>query len=149
MYLANVGGPTHNVSGWQMVADGGGADGWSTICDVRPAGVSAQVDTATNKRIDIRKTGVYDVEASVGWTSVTSGTLIAVSPGVNGVTAPYMAIVAASSSEHTIQWRGMLSLTSGDYLKLIAYLADATARTYITAAAQNIRLTCRYIGPAS
>src|SRR5207253_10047048 len=54
------GSPTHSSSAnWQKVGSGGGTLTWVSAFDRRPDGISAQVDIATNKRIDIRKDGVW------------------------------------------------------------------------------------------
>jgi hypothetical protein len=151
MYLANSGSPTNTGAGaWQAVADGGGTDTWNSYIDKRPSGVSAQVDTATNKRIDIRKTGLYRVNCAVAFTSIADGKLVAVSPGLNGATTLYATAHTGFTNDVTVRYTQILSLTSGDYLKLLALHTDSASEAYNTAQGMSgCFIEAEYIGPAT
>jgi hypothetical protein len=74
MYAANSGSPTQTLNGdYQKLGSGGGTLTWVSEIDKRPAGVSAQVDTATNKRLDVRASGLYDVKWSVIFATFSDG----------------------------------------------------------------------------
>lgn len=150
MYAANSGAPTHTSSGgWQKVGSGGGTLTWTSAFDIRPSGVSAQVDTATNKRIDIRKTGVYRIAWSVAFTSITDakvcysavyrdGSQLVASSSLNGVAGPPI-----------LHGQYMVSLTSGSYLELYANQNDSASEAYDVSNNSRNYLSIEYIGPAS
>jgi len=149
MYLANSGAPTHtSASAWQKVGSGGGTATWVSEFDVRPSGVSAQVDTTTNKRIDIRATGVYLVTASVAFASIAAGALIGVSYGKNNATAPYIAGPMGGTNECAIQITDVVTLTAGDYVQLLAYQTDSASEAYTVAAGRSCRIAVQYIAAA-
>lgn len=149
MYVANSGAPTHTSSGgWQKVGSGGGTVTWTSEFDVRPAGVSAQVDTATNKRIDIRQSGIYLVSAMVMFSSISDAKTSGVAIRVNGseyAQGFYGNGKADLAAPHvTIP----LSLTSGQYVELFAYQEDSASEAYLVSGTFRNRLSVMYIGPS-
>lgn len=133
MYLANSGAPTHTSSGgWQKVGSGGGTGTWVSYFDVRPSGVSAQVDTATNKRIDIRYSGLYQLTWSATFNAITDGKVLDSAIYKNGVLlcgAPEDTGVA-----HVMSTKASFTapLVSGDYLELYANQNDSASEAYFT-----------------
>lgn len=150
MYVANSGAPTHTSNGgWQKVGSGGGTVTWTSEYDKRPPGASAQVDTATNKRIDIRKTGVYIVTAAVELSSISAAKLVAVAAYKNGAAALQSRITTGAAFPSGAHLSAPLVLTSGDYLELYAYQNDSASEAYDTAVASYNRLTVTYLGPST
>lgn len=150
VYLANSGAPTHTSNaGWQKVADGGGTDTWTSAWDVRPSGVSAQVDTATNKRIDIRKTGLYLVTASVRFSAISADKTVGVGVYVSGVQTIIEARTTSVAATPNVRVSEVMSLSSGGYLELYAYQSDSASEAYDVSLTHNNRLSATYIGPAS
>jgi hypothetical protein len=150
MYLANSGSPTHTTSGTeQKVGSGGGTATWTASHDIRPTGVSAQVDTATNKRIDIRKTGVYLVTASVGFSAISDAKAVSVAVYTNGTRIALAAGAVGALVTPVVPLVFPGSFTSGDYLELYANQNDSASETYFTGLATACMLSIQYVGPAS
>lgn len=151
MHLANSGSPTHTSSGsYQKVGSGGGTATWVSDFDKRPSGVSAQVDTATNKRIDIRNTGLYWVAGRVGFNSITAAKTTGVSVHKNGADIGFNNYVSTgATSSLVVNASGILSLTAGDYLELFAIQDDSASEAYITSVPEICSMQISYLGPAS
>jgi len=151
MYAANSGSPTHtSASEWQKVGSGGGTLTWTSEIDKRPSGVSAQVDTSTNKRIDIRKTGLYQVSWSVQFSSIKDAKRYASAVYKNGTQATQA--IATSGVATTVSAVGsrVLSLTSGDYLELYAFQSDSSIEAYeVTGGPSAIYVQAAYLGAAT
>lgn len=151
MYLSAGDAATHSNSGnFQKVGGGADAGTWVALCDIRPSGVSAQVDTATNKRIDIRQTGIYAVTWSVCFAATTTGQLTAGSVYVDGVEAYRAGAPNAALTGNTLYHRGsvMVSLTSGNYLELFGYQVSGGAKSYGLGSGVTF-LSVQYLGAAS
>lgn len=150
MYAANSGAPTHTVDGgWQKVGSGGGTLTWTSEIDKRPSGVSAQVDTATNKRIDIRATGLYRVEYCVTFNSLAAGSSYGVAAYLNGGRACSVHGTVGTTGFIQIPGSRILSLTSGQWLELYAYHDDSASETYWVTESGGCYLQAEYLGPAS
>jgi len=150
MYAANSGSPTHTSSGgWQKVGSGGGTLTWTSEIDKRPSGVSAQVDTATNKRIDIRKTGLYRVGWSVAFDAMTDGKIVASAVYKNGSGVAQARVNNGASTGAETSGSKILSLTSGDYLELYGYQNDSVSEAYNVGASYANYLQAEYLGPAT
>lgn len=150
MLVANSGSPTHTSNGgWQKVGSGGGTVTWTNDIDKRPSGVSAQVDTSTNKRIDIRKTGLYRVNWSVCFTSIADAKLVASGVYKNGSIITQASDVQGAASQAICNGTQILSLTSGDYLELYAYQADSASEAYYTGSPTLNFIQIEYLGAAS
>lgn len=151
MYLDTTGAPTHTSSGnWQKVGDGGGTETWVSLCDVRPTGVSAQVDVATNKRIDIRRGGIYLVSFGVAFASLADGLVVAANLYVNGASRIFSQPGRnGGTGFHSADRTSLVSLASGDYLELYAFQNDTASEGYYVAGGQVNFIQATYIGPAS
>ena len=150
MYAANSGSPTHTNNGdWQKVGSGGGTLTWISEIDKRPSGVSAQVDTSTNKRIDIRKTGLYRVNFSVLFSTITSKKLVYASVYKNGTQAAVAISIPGGTDAVQALGTRILSLAAGDYLELWAYQNDSASEAYQVAQSYYVFLQAEYLGPAS
>lgn len=150
MYAANSGAPTHTSSGgWQKVGSGGGTLTWTSEIDKRPSGVSAQVDTATNKRIDIRKTGLYRVGYSVGFSALADGKTFSPAVYKNGALIIEHNQRVGSAGTPISNGSRIVSLTSGDYLELYAWQDDSASEAYYVANSSDTFLQAEYLGPAS
>jgi hypothetical protein len=148
MYLANSGAPTHTSSGgWQKVADGGGTDTWTAAFDYRPAGTTAQVDTATNKRIDIQRSGLYLVTASIRFAAITDAKSIGCGVYISGAQGPLDVRTTGVAAVPTARITEAISLTSGQYLELYAFQNDSASEAYQTGLAYDNRLAAVLIGP--
>lgn len=148
MYIANSGTPNHsNPGGYQKVGGGSSAGTWTSEYDYRPTGVGAQVDTATNKRIDIRRAGLYIVTASISLASVADAKILNVAVYKGGAAVLYDQRTTGGSATAIVSVSAPLLLVAGDYLELYAFNGDSVNRNYgITAATMN-RLTATLIGP--
>jgi hypothetical protein len=151
MYLNNSGSPTHSLTGtWQDVDSGGGTDAWTSVCDVRPSGVSAQVDTTSGSAdITIRKTGMYLVVGTVRFDSLADGIVYGAAVYVNGSAGPLDVRSAGAASVPHAKATELMSLTEGDVLSLYAYQGSGGAEAYHTADAYSNRLSAVYCGPSS
>lgn len=151
MYVANSGSPTHNSAGnAQKVGAGGGTVTWTSSFDVRPNGVSAQVDTATNKRIDIRRTGVYLVEGVITFGAIADAKPYGVSIYQNGAEVGLRDDrTSGVANIATSRCSALVSLTTGDYLELYAYHNDGATEAYSTTYAHYNGLKTTFVGPAS
>lgn len=149
MYAANSGSPTHtNNGGAQKVGSGGGTLTWTSDFDIRPSGVAAQVDTSTNKRLDVRKTGVYLVQGAVYFTSLTDGKTAAVNIYVNGTgNLIFEHKIIGATSDTYVSASRLYKLNSGDYLELYAYQNDSVSEAYFPGT-KLIYLSMLYVGPA-
>jgi hypothetical protein len=147
MYLANSGAPTHTSSGnWQKVADGGGTDTWTAEYDYRPTGITAQVDTATNKRIDIQRSWLYLVTASIRFSAITSGR-VGCQVYVSGAGGPLDLRDNGAAANITASVSTPISLAAGAYLELYAYQEESASEAYHVSSAYGCRLTATLIGP--
>lgn len=149
MYIANSGSPTHTSNGgWQKVGGGGGTGTWTAEYDRRPPGVSAQADTSTNKRIDIRKTGVYRISFAASF-GLSAGKTMYGAVYKNGS----QLAAAGHGPSSAITAIGALTfdalLTSGDYLELYAFQTESAALAYDTSVASRNFLAIEYLGPAT
>lgn len=150
MYVANSGAPTHTSSGnWQKVGSGGGTATWTAVCDIRPSGVSAQLDLTTNKRIDVRKTGIYRVGWCVSLTAITDGKVNASAVYRSGVEAASASAIVGAAATPVMIGTKMLSLTSGQYLELYAFQQDSASEAYYVALPHYCFVEMEYIGPAA
>lgn len=148
MRVANSGAPTHTSSGgWQKVGSGGGTATWSSSWDNRPTGVSAQVDTATNKRIDIQREGIYLVTAAVGFTALTDAKLFGVAIYVDGAVAAQEQRYTAAAGTYITRISEYIRLTAGQYLELYAYQNDSASEAYLVTNEYYCRLSMALIGP--
>lgn len=153
MYAAASGSPTHtNNGGWQKVGSGGGTLTWTSEFDKRPSGVSAQVDTATNKRIDIRKTGLYRIDGGVYFNTISDGKIVGIQIRKNGSATPVAQALlntGVASGDLTPRVSQLVSLASGDYLELWAFQNDSVSEAYVVGTMNNVFLTAEYLGPAT
>lgn len=151
MYAADSGSPTHDSSGaWQKVGAGGGTLTWASAFDTRPAGTSAQIDAATNKRIDIRKDGLYLVTGSIRFDTIADGKIIGTSIYIGGAAGPTQVNPAAGAAggAPSARVQDVVSLASGNYLELYAYQDDSGSEAYRTSTQYTIRLSAVYLRPA-
>jgi len=149
MFLANSGAPTHTASGsTQKVGSGGGTSTWTGDYDTRPLGTPAQVDT-TNKRLNVRKAGVYRVTARIQFSSLTTPP-IAVVILVNGVAAGviYEQAAVATSAPTAIDTQ-CLVLAAGDYVELGAYQQESASEPYNISARYCNAIQMEYLGPST
>ncbi len=149
MYAANSGSPTHTSDGgWQKVGSGGGTLTWTSEIDKRPSGVSAQVDTATNKRIDIRKTGLYRIGYCVTFSSLAAGSSYGVAAYKNGSRSASVHGAIGTTGFIQVPGSRVVSLTAGDYLELYAYHDDSASEAYWVTESGGTYLQAEYLGPA-
>jgi hypothetical protein len=147
MYLANSGAPTHTSSGnFQKVADGGGTDTWTADYDYRPTDISAQVDTATNKRIDIRRSGLYLVTASIRFSAVTTGR-IGCQVFVSGAATLTDLRTNGAAAGTTASVSQAIKLDSGQYVELYAFQEESASEAYHITSPYGCRLSVTLIGP--
>lgn len=126
---------------------------WAATYDVRPNGASAQVDTSTNRRIDIRRAGLYLIQANVSFTGIgTSTTLTAGYVYMNGVArmvATGYAWTTAGIRTHYMSGSGGLSV--GDYLELYAFQDESASEAYsydgLGTTLHNTYLSVQWLGP--
>lgn len=150
MYAANSGSPTHtNSGGWQKVGSGGGTLTWTSAYDIRPSGVSAQADTATNKRIDIRKTGVYQIEWCVGFGGISDAKKVFSGVYRNGSQFVITSTTPGVVSDVYLRGSAPAALTSGDYLELYAWQNDSASEAYAVSVSLAVMISVQYIGPSS
>lgn len=149
MYLANSGSPTHTSDGgWQKVADGGGTDTWTSEWDIRSDGSTVQVDTATNKRINIRRTGLYLVHACTAFTSLADGSAVGTGVYVNGTGRAHTTTLVGATSSTITPLTTVLSLTENDFVELYAFQSDTASEAYLTTSSHYNKLSISYVGPA-
>lgn len=148
MYLASSGAPTHSTAGqWKKVADGG-TPAWTVNYDIRPNGVAALADT-TNKRINIPKSGVWFVTASVYFANIAAGKIIALRTTVNGTaTGEYDERSVSFAHSPAIRIAVPIVIAAGSYLEMEAYQNDTNGELYVASIPAN-KLTAMYIGPSS
>jgi hypothetical protein len=150
MYAANSGAPTHTSDGGtQKVGSGGGTLTWVSEFDVRPGGYAAQVDTTTNKRIDIKYDGLYWVRGSVGWTSLADGTICAVYVYKNGAACSEHTGALGFASGYYLHTEKVVSLAAGNYLELYANQNDTASEAYAVSSSHITYLQAIYLGPSS
>lgn len=153
LYLDIAGAPTHNSSGaWQNVADGGGTDAWTAICDIRPSGVSAHLDTDANDgTITIRKTGVYSISYSTGFAYQADQAVIGAGIQINSGDPTKLAAATRISGAGIcrIYRHQFETLTSGDVLSLSAFQASGGASAYTSGATRDNYMAIAYIGPSA
>lgn len=153
LYLDNAGAPTHNSSGaWQNVADGGGTDAWTAICDIRPSGVSAHLDTDANDgTITVRKSGIYSISYSVGFLSVADQVTIGAGVQINsGDPTKLAAVVRTSGSGVARIYRHQFeTLTSGDVLSFSAFQNSGGNLSYSSGSTRDNYMAFAYIGPSA
>jgi hypothetical protein len=82
------------------------------------------------------------------FTSMADTALIAVSPGLNGNTNPYLSRSCGATTEESLQWSDVMSLTAGDWLKPAAYQNASASEAYYTGATRGCGISIEYIGPA-
>lgn len=151
MYAANSGSPTYTGVGgaFQKVGSGGGTLTWTSEFDIRPSGVSAQVDTSTNKRLDVRKSGVYLVQATVCFASISSGKSYALNVRQNTTNyALYDERTSGATSTAYLHASELLTLANGDYLELWAATNDSSSEAYAPGT-KLIYLSMMYVGPSA
>lgn len=147
MKAADSGSPTHtSAAGYQKVGAGGGTLTWTSVFDVRPPGVSAQVDTATNKRINIKQSGVYMVTA--GYVLASMGTQSVLAIYVNGASV-HQTIVLETTGNPSMRCAIPMVLASGDYVELYAWQGESASEAYLTSAIYAPWLSVQYIGPST
>lgn len=150
IHLTSATVPTHSATGYQKVGEGGVAGTWGSSFDIRPSGIAAQVDTSTNKRLDIKQSGIYQVNAGIYFgASVTSGVLTACDVYKNGTIIAEDVDEATSGGYTSPKVSQILSLVVGDYLELWAYRNSAGSSTYSTSLITQNYLEFFYLGPAS
>lgn len=140
----------HTSSGaYQKVA---GSGTWGASHDVRPNGASAQVDTATNRRIDIRRAGLYLVQANVTFTGIGTSTTVTASAvyisGARRMRATGYAWTTAGFRSHIIS--GTSGLSVGDYLELYAFQNESASEAYGYDAGIELHdtfLSVQWLGP--
>lgn len=147
MYVQNSGTPTHTSSGaFQKVGSGGGTTTWVSSYDVSPPGFAAQVDTTTNKRLDVVKTGLYEVQAFVFFTQIASTFAYGAQIVVNGseiqrdIRAPGATVGAVSHVSVPVY------LAQGDYVELFAFQNETANEGYNVSNAYFNRLAISWIG---
>lgn len=150
MYAANSGAPTHtNNGGYQKVGSGGGTLTWTSEFDVRPSGYAAQVDTATNKRIDIKYSGLYQISWGGAFTAITDGKIMDWSVYKNGAQLFGMGLTNGVAATPGVKVSRVAALSSGDYLELYAYQNDSASEAYYTPSQYSPYLQVFYLGPSS
>lgn len=153
LYLDNASSPTHNSSGsWQNVADGGGTDAWTAICDIRPSGVSAHLDTDANDgTITVRKSGIYSISYSVGFLSIADQGTIGAGIQINsGDPSKLAAATRVSGTGVAHIYRHQFeSLTSGDVLSLSAFQASGGSASYSSGNTRDNYMGIMLIGPSA
>lgn len=146
--VQNSGAPTHNDSGnWQKVGDGGGTETWLANHDVRPSGMTAQVDTA-NGQIDIQRTGLYLVCWGVAFTTIADGVNVGAAVYLDGAQTFTQQYAVGGAAAPTITCSRHASLTAGSYLELYGYQNSGGAEEYTITGAKCF-LSVKLIGPAS
>jgi hypothetical protein len=151
MYAANSGSPTHNSTGnYQKVGSGGGTLTWTSAFDIRPAGVSAQVDTATNKRLDIRRAGLYRVGIGVGGNPGIDKYLAA-AVYKNGALAegPFNIFPSPISQSLVVGASSIVNLSVGDYLEPYASQNTGGSMSYFVTGSYATFIEFEYLGPSS
>lgn len=153
LYLAIAGAPTHNSSGaWQNVADGGGTDAWTAICDIRPSGVSAHLDTDANDgTITVRKSGVYVISYSVGFISIADQGVIGAGVQINSGDPTKLAAATRASGTGIMRLYRMQieTLTVNDVLSLSAFQASGGSLAYTSGNLRDNYMAIMYIGPSA
>lgn len=151
MYAANSGAPTHtSAGGYQKVGSGGGTLTWTSFFDKRPSGASAQVDTATNKRLDVRATGLYRLHGRVSFNSIAAAKSTGCSIYVDGASIGMVSLSSMGVLGSVIHnASGIVSLTAGQYIELFAYQDDSASEAYIVSSPHFCSLQFEYLGPAS
>ncbi len=149
MHLTSATAANHSVNGYQKVGAGSVAGTWGSSFDVRPSGVSAQVDTSTNKRITIRKSGIYLVCAGIyfGGTAGAS-TLIATDVYVNGAVRAESVTGASSGGYGSPTVSKLIPLNADDYLELYAYRGAAGTSDYAVSLISQNFIEVAYVGPS-
>lgn len=143
----------HTSSGsFQKVPSGGGT--WSSTYDVRPDGASAQTDVTTNKRIDIRRAGLYLVQGNVTFTaigtstSVTAGAIYVNGSGVQRATG--YAWTTSGARSHYMSGTGGLAV--GDYVELFAFQNESASEAYaydgLSTWLHDTYLSVQWLGPS-
>lgn len=151
MYLS--GGATHTSGGGnhQTCNAGSGTATWVSDWDVRPAGVSAQVDTTNDAgKIYIRKTGIYSVQSRVQWGTMAATCWPSVSLFKNGslLTSTHIdSGTGGATYGPIINAVDHVSLADGDYLELGGWQNSGGNVAYTTGGAQ-CRFSVFYIGPS-
>ena len=138
MFLANSGAPTHNsTNNWQFVHAGGGTDTWTSALDVRPNGVAAQVDTATNKRLDIKVDGIYIVHMGIYFTALVDAVTYGVALGLNGsrYNSKHMVKAPGGASDCPLDLSAMHNVVAGNSFGLMAYQASGGNEEYLVSEA--------------
>lgn len=147
MYLSTA--TTHTSSGnWQSVGSVSGA--FTTLWDVRPAGVSAQVDLA-NYRIYARKTGLYLVTGKITWASIGTDKRVITGIRVNNSSlADYKDEQTASTSDFAAGITSVVYLADGNYIRLDGWQNDSASEAIPVSAGVDYwtRLSMTYIGPS-
>lgn len=153
LYLDITGSPTHSGSGsWQNVADGGGTDAWTAICDIRPSGVSAHLDLDANDgTITVRKTGVYSISYSIGFTYQADQAVIGAGIQINsGDPTKLAAVTRVSGAGICRLYRHQFeTLGSGDVLSLSAFQASGGSSAYTSGNMRDNYMAIMYVGPSS
>jgi hypothetical protein len=146
MYLSG-GAPRHSaMTAHQTINAGYGSATWAANFDVRPAGVSAQVDTTTDAGgFRVRKTGIY----LITWRIQFSALAVAQWPGcslfIDGAfgysnhipgPGPYNAPIVTETE--------FVPLTNGNFVELGAWQNDSGDEAYTSG-----WMRMMYIGPSS
>jgi hypothetical protein len=132
IYLANSGSPTHTSSAnWQKVGSGGGSATWTAWADLRPSGVSSQVDTA-NGILTIRRSGIYVVIGAASFSSISDAKIVAAGMYLNGSRRLSPTITTGVTSPPRIYFSGMFNFAQGDDIELYAYQNDSASEAYDT-----------------
>lgn len=145
MYLSTQ--ETHTATDWRTVGANVGV--FTSLYDVRPGGVDAQVDTA-GWRIYARKTGLYLVIGKVTFSSIATDKKIAVAiQDSAGALLDYDDKTVSFTTDQTIRIVTTLSLNNGDFIRLGAYQNDSASETIPVGTNYWTRLSMMYIGPTS
>lgn len=140
MSVANSGAPTHTSNGgYQKVGSGGGTVTWTSLFDVRPPGVAAQLDLATNKRIDIKYPGIYKL---IGRVSILLGTTTSTCNAAVYVNGSNVGTIngkpqAVAGPTNTVEVNGLYPLVPGDYVELFGYQNESASEGYTVSSSFN------------
>jgi hypothetical protein len=152
MYADTGGSPTHNNSGnWQKVGSGGGTLTWLASYDLRPNNVAAQVDLSTNKRLDVRVDGRYQIFHQAYLGGVPNDKTVGSGIAINGTR--YEATNWPHASDGAVTDMavngepGFHNLTNTNYVELQAYQNSGGNLTYVVAAAWATRIIMKRLGP--
>lgn len=147
--MQNSGAPTNTGAGaWQKVGSGGGTATYVGEYDVRPSGVTGQVDVS-GKALEIRATGVYLITASVAFSALGAATYYGVGVWKEGAQVLQAFDNTGKADAIVVTVTAPVNCTVGDTLELYAITNDSASEAYLVGRTFNNRLAFQYLGPTS